>query len=441
MPRTALLARSSVGSSAMPSPMDLVGSELMHILYALLLFLQLPMSSSATPWKMMCNSEQIIGNSNAQVAPGTMFTPWSDDFCSGGTPPPNTYFICNECRKCLSKLQSLPSNVLVISRDQPPPGLAAIWFQSTASVVLGTCTLNDAVSAIDGDGSTDALRSFSKTSVLFVSISFIILMVISLAWLVFYYVQRFRYAHAKDRLQRRLFNAARKALMRIPTRCLKVGDPELDIDCAVCIDPYQIGDVVRTLPCRHVYHKSCIDPWLLEHRTCPMCKADILKYFGYQVSTSGGGDPSRMEADRDREESPEPPSSSESNGAYGFPPANDLQDAFHFTPTTSPQLVMSASSAKAFTIVPLTVHSKTLPPIVSAEQGTSRGERASSAGVVEGRVGSVRVMNQGQVVNLVQVRTRAMSTTGTRAATLRKAERPPSQPTPVENNDNTTEVV
>ncbi|PIO67008.1 zinc finger, C3HC4 type, partial [Teladorsagia circumcincta] len=259
------------------------------------------------------------------------------------------------------------------------------------------------VSAIDsGDGSTDALRSFSKTSVLFVSISFIILMVISLAWLVFYYVQRFRYAHAKDRLQRRLFNAARKALMRIPTRCLKVGDPELDIDCAVCIDPYQTGDVVRTLPCRHVYHKSCIDPWLLEHRTCPMCKADILKYFGYQVSTSGGGDPSRMEADRDREESPEPPSSTESNGAYQFPQNHDLQDTFHFTPNTSPQLVMSASSAKAFAIVPLTVHSKTLPPIVNAEQGTSRGDRASSAGTVEGRMGPVRVMSQGQVVNLVQ---------------------------------------
>ncbi|ETN77654.1 hypothetical protein NECAME_03072 [Necator americanus] len=89
----------------------------------------------------------------------------------------------------------------------------------------------------------------------------------------------------------------------------------------------------------HVYHKSCIDPWLLEHRTCPMCKADILKYFGYQVSTSGGADASRMEADRDREESPEPPSSSESNAAYNFPPTHDLQDAFHFTPNTSPQLV------------------------------------------------------------------------------------------------------
>jgi hypothetical protein len=39
---------------------------------------------------------------------------------------------------------------------------------------------------------------------MFVSISFIVLMMISLAWLVFYYIQRFRYLHAKDRLSVRL---------------------------------------------------------------------------------------------------------------------------------------------------------------------------------------------------------------------------------------------
>ena len=43
-------------------------------------------------------------------------------------------------------------------------------------------------------------HSVNRTSVLFVSISFIVLMVISLAWLIFYYIQRFRYAHTKDRL-------------------------------------------------------------------------------------------------------------------------------------------------------------------------------------------------------------------------------------------------
>ena len=35
---------------------------------------------------------------------------------------------------------------------------------------------------------------------LFVSVSFILLMVVSLAWLLFYYVQRFRYVHARDQL-------------------------------------------------------------------------------------------------------------------------------------------------------------------------------------------------------------------------------------------------
>ena len=34
---------------------------------------------------------------------------------------------------------------------------------------------------------------------------------------------------------------------------------------------------------RHEFHKICVDPWLLEHRTCPMCKMDILKHYGYVV--------------------------------------------------------------------------------------------------------------------------------------------------------------
>lgn len=127
-------------------------------------------------------------------------------------------------------------------------------------------------------------RSVQMTSVLFVSISFIVLMVISLAWLVFYYVQRFRYIHAKDRLSRRLCSAAKKALSKIPTKHIRSDDKEMQGDgecCAICIEPYRQSDVVRILPCRHEFHRSCIDPWLLEHRTCPMCKMDILKHYGF----------------------------------------------------------------------------------------------------------------------------------------------------------------
>jgi len=35
---------------------------------------------------------------------------------------------------------------------------------------------------------------------------------------------------------------------------------------------------------RHIYHKGCIDPWLIEHRTCPICKLDILHAYGMHVS-------------------------------------------------------------------------------------------------------------------------------------------------------------
>ncbi|KAI9513565.1 hypothetical protein NQZ68_042426, partial [Dissostichus eleginoides] len=30
----------------------------------------------------------------------------------------------------------------------------------------------------------------------------------------------------------------------------------------------------------HVFHKVCVDPWLNEHCTCPMCKLNILKALG-----------------------------------------------------------------------------------------------------------------------------------------------------------------
>ncbi|XP_037788464.1 RING finger protein 150-like isoform X5 [Penaeus monodon] len=145
------------------------------------------------------------------------------------------------------------------------------------------------VSITRGEDVKYRVTSINRTSVLFVSVSFIILMVISLAWLIFYYIQRFRYIHAKDRLARHLCNAAKKALSKIPVKNLKSGDKEVVTEnecCAVCIEPYQVSDTVRTLPCKHEFHKSCVDPWLLEHRTCPMCKMDILKFYGFVLSGS-----------------------------------------------------------------------------------------------------------------------------------------------------------
>ncbi|KAL1542271.1 RING-H2 finger protein ATL70-like [Salvia divinorum] len=43
--------------------------------------------------------------------------------------------------------------------------------------------------------------------------------------------------------------------------------------CAVCLGEYKESEEVRLLPeCGHVFHRSCIDPWLMIHPTCPICR-------------------------------------------------------------------------------------------------------------------------------------------------------------------------
>jgi len=48
--------------------------------------------------------------------------------------------------------------------------------------------------------------------------------------------------------------------------------------CTICFDPIGDHEMIRGLPCLHVFHKGCMDSWLEElHVTCPLCKQDILK--------------------------------------------------------------------------------------------------------------------------------------------------------------------
>lgn len=45
--------------------------------------------------------------------------------------------------------------------------------------------------------------------------------------------------------------------------------------CPVCLDEFKKGETVRVLPCDHLYHPPCIEPWLLTKSTkCPLCKCD-----------------------------------------------------------------------------------------------------------------------------------------------------------------------
>ncbi|KAJ8415362.1 hypothetical protein AAFF_G00423420 [Aldrovandia affinis] len=48
-------------------------------------------------------------------------------------------------------------------------------------------------------------------------------------------------------------------------------------DCAICLEKYMDGEELRVIPCAHRFHKKCVDPWLLQHHTCPHCRHNIIE--------------------------------------------------------------------------------------------------------------------------------------------------------------------
>ncbi|KAG6647164.1 hypothetical protein CIPAW_07G060000 [Carya illinoinensis] len=46
--------------------------------------------------------------------------------------------------------------------------------------------------------------------------------------------------------------------------------------CAICLEDYKDGEILKVLPCRHEFHSSCVNSWLTKSGTfCPVCKHDL----------------------------------------------------------------------------------------------------------------------------------------------------------------------
>lgn len=52
--------------------------------------------------------------------------------------------------------------------------------------------------------------------------------------------------------------------------------PKSSPDCAVCLSPFVPDAELRLLPaCRHAFHAACVDAWLRNTPSCPLCRAAI----------------------------------------------------------------------------------------------------------------------------------------------------------------------
>lgn len=65
---------------------------------------------------------------------------------------------------------------------------------------------------------------------------------------------------------------AKAVIAALKTSIIKEGEGG---QCAVCLKPYEAGETVKQLPCKHTFHSTCIVPWLEKTNSCPMCRHEL----------------------------------------------------------------------------------------------------------------------------------------------------------------------
>ncbi|XP_021740291.1 E3 ubiquitin-protein ligase ATL9-like [Chenopodium quinoa] len=71
----------------------------------------------------------------------------------------------------------------------------------------------------------------------------------------------------------------------------RLKEEDQQVECAVCLSEFKDQEVLRILPdCFHVFHPSCIAPWLSSHVTCPICRSSLEHRQGSSVSMSSAFD-------------------------------------------------------------------------------------------------------------------------------------------------------
>ena len=45
--------------------------------------------------------------------------------------------------------------------------------------------------------------------------------------------------------------------------------------CVICLDNFKTDEKIIKLPCNHIYHPECIQEWLKNNITCPLCRNEL----------------------------------------------------------------------------------------------------------------------------------------------------------------------
>ncbi|KAJ2891359.1 hypothetical protein IWW38_003653 [Coemansia aciculifera] len=81
--------------------------------------------------------------------------------------------------------------------------------------------------------------------------------------------------------------ASQEAILKLPRRPVTGEELQRNMDCGICMEEYVPEEYAVELPCKHLYHKECIDHWLGMNGTCPICRATVGASMGPTEGAAG----------------------------------------------------------------------------------------------------------------------------------------------------------
>jgi len=132
-------------------------------------------------------------------------------------------------------------------------------------------------------------------------------------------------------------------------------------DCPVCKDDFAVGDEVMRIPCGHVCHPDCLQPWLRINGSCPVCRFSLVPDQNDSSSSPAAQNQEQGQGQGQQASEPEGTQSTITNilnrlwgqaGTNSAPPSPTVEMrspplGATQAPTTSPEQVLNLPAADA----------------------------------------------------------------------------------------------
>lgn len=69
--------------------------------------------------------------------------------------------------------------------------------------------------------------------------------------------------------------ASEDQLKNLPQLVISQQEVDRSAQCAICMEDFNLNEIAKKLPCKHLFHEPCITEWLKLHGTCPVCRKNL----------------------------------------------------------------------------------------------------------------------------------------------------------------------